>query len=141
MSYYPKPDSNIRDKAKAVSDFSNYVTKKGLYCAAGVDTSDLAAQNDFIALKVTVDKLNTDKLVHVPTSLINLKTKTDYLDVGKLKTVPVDWKRLSDVVENEVIKNTNFNILKTKVNTSEKKIPDATTLIHINQYNTDKQNL
>ena len=29
----------------------------------------------------------------------------------------------------------------TKVNSSEKEIPDATTLIHINQYNTDKQNL
>ena len=29
----------------------------------------------------------------------------------------------------------------TKVNSLGKKIPDATTLIHINQYNTDKQNL
>ena len=28
-----------------------------------------------------------------------------------------------------------------KVNKFDKKIPDATTLIHINQYNTDKQNL
>ena len=27
--------------------------------------------------------------------------------------------------------------LKTKVNSLEKKSPDATTLIHINQYNTD----
>ena len=34
-----------------------------------------------------------------------------------------------------------FNTLKTKVNNLERKIPDATTLIHINQYNTDKQNL
>ena len=29
----------------------------------------------------------------------------------------------------------------TKVNSLGKKIPDATTLIHINQYNTDKQYL
>ena len=28
-----------------------------------------------------------------------------------------------------------------KVNNSEKKIPDEITLIHINQYNTDKQKL
>ena len=28
-----------------------------------------------------------------------------------------------------------------KVNKLDKMIPDATTLIHINQYNTDKQNL
>ena len=38
-------------------------------------------------------------------------------------------------------KNTKFNTLKTKVNNLEKKIPEATTLICINQYNTDKQNL
>ena len=31
--------------------------------------------------------------------------------------------------------------MKTKVNKLDKKIPDATTLIHINQYNTDKQNV
>ena len=50
-------------------------------------------------------------------------------------------KKSSDVVDNEVVKNTKFNALKTKVNSSEKKIPDATTLIHVNQYNTDKENL
>ena len=33
-----------------------------------------------------------------------------------------------------------FNTLKKKVNSLEKKILDATTLIHINQYNTDKHN-
>ena len=31
--------------------------------------------------------------------------------------------------------------LKTKVNSLEKRIPDPTTLIHLSQYNTDKQNL
>ena len=28
MSYYPKPESHIRDKVKVVLDLSNYVTKK-----------------------------------------------------------------------------------------------------------------
>ena len=37
-----------------------------------------------------------------------------------------------------VVKNRKFNTLKTKVNSLEKEIPDATILIHINQYNTDK---
>ena len=97
-------------------------------------------KKDFIALKAEVDKLDVNKLVNVSTSLNNLKTKIDDLDVGKLKTVPIDLKKLSDVVDN-VVKNTKFNTLKTKVNTLGKKIPDATTLIHINQYNTDKQNL
>ena len=58
-----------------------------------------------------------------------------------MKTVPVDWKQLRDVVDNEVIKNTKFITLKIKVNTLEKKIPDGTSLIQINQYNTDKQNI
>ena len=58
-----------------------------------------------------------------------------------MKTVPADLKKLSDVVANEVVKNAKFNTLKTKVNSLKNKIPDATTLIHINQYNTDKQNV
>ena len=46
----------------------------------------------------------------------NLKTKRDDLDVGKLKAVPIDWKKLGDVVDNEVVKNTRFNTLKKKLN-------------------------
>ena len=90
-------------------------------------------------MKVEVGKLDINKLVNGPTSLSNLKTKVDNLDYGKLKTVSIDLKKLSDVVANEVVKNTKFNTLKTKVNSLEKKIPDATTLIHINQYNTDNK--
>ena len=141
MSYYPEPDSHIRDKLKVELDLSNYATKKKIEHATGIDTSDLAAKKDFIALKAEVDELDINKLVNVPTSLNNLQTKVDDLDVGKLKTVPVDLKKLNDVVDNEVVKSTLFNTLKTKVNNLEKKIPDATALIHINQYNTDKQNL
>ena len=42
------------------------------------------------------------------------------------------------MVDNKVVKNKKFNIIKAKVNNLEKKISDATTLIHVNQYNTDK---
>ena len=71
-----------------------------------------------------------------------LKTKVDILEVGKLKIVPVDFIKLSDVVDNELAKNIKFSTLKVKVNNLEKKnIPDTTTLVHINQYNTDTQNL
>ena len=69
--------------------------------------------------------------MNVSTSLNNLKTKVDELDVGKLKTVPIDLKKLSDAVDNDVVKNTKLDTPKT-VNSLEKKIPDATTLIHIN---------
>ena len=57
-----------------------------------------------------------------------------------MKTVPLDLKELCDVGSNVVIKNTIFSALKRKVNNLDKKKSDATTLIHINQYNTDKQN-
>ena len=120
---------------------TNCASKKELEHATGIDKSDLAAKKDFIALKSEVDKADTNKLTNVPTSLNNLKTKVDDLDLGKLKAVPVDLEKLSDVVDNEVVKNIKFNTLKTKLNTLEKKIPDVTALIQINQYNTDKQNL
>ena len=118
---------------------SNYSTKKELDHAKGVDTFDLAAKKGFIALNVVVDKLDINKLVNVPTSLNNLKPKVDDLEIGKLKTVQVDLKKLSDKVDNEVVKNTRFNTLKTKVNSLKKNISDATTLIHIHQYNTDNK--
>ena len=79
--------------------------------------------------------------MNIPTSFNDWKTKVEDLDVGKLKTVPVDLKKLNDVVDNKVIENAKFNTLKTTVNSLERKIPDATTLIQLNQYNTDKQNL
>ena len=81
-------------------------------------------------MKAEVDKLDIIKITNIPTSLNNLKTKVDDLDVGKLKTVPIDLKKKSDIVANEVVKNTKFNTLTTKVYHLEKKIPDATTLLH-----------
>ena len=86
----------------------NYPTKKELEHAAGIDTSDLAAKNDLIALKAEVDKLDINKLTNVLTSLNSLETKVDDLDAGKLKTVPVDLKRLSDTLDNEFVKNPKF---------------------------------
>ena len=58
-------------------------------------------------MKADLDKLNIDKFINVPTSLNNLKTKINGLDAGKLKTNPVDLKKLSDVVDNELVKEQN----------------------------------
>ena len=57
--------------------------------------------------------------------------KVDYLDVGKLKAVLVDFIKLGDAVDNEVVNNTKFNTLERKVNNLDKTIPDANTLLHI----------
>ena len=80
-------------------------------------------------MEAVVDKLDIAKLINVSTSLNNSKTKVDYLDVGKLKIIPADLKKLSDVVDNKVVKNKKFITLKTKVNNLEKKVPDAITLV------------
>ena len=138
MSYYLEQDSHIRDKVKIVLDLSNYANKKELDHATGAHTSDLASKKDFIAFKAEVEKLDIDEIFNVPTSLYNLKAKADDLDVGKLKNAAVVLKELSDVVDNEVVKNTKFTTLKTQLNNLEKKIPDETTLIHINQYRQTK---
>ena len=113
--------------------------KKELEHATGFDTANSATKKDFVALKAEVDKLDIKKLFNVPTSLNNFKTKVDDLEIGEIKTVPVDLKKLSDAVDNQVAKNTKFNTLKTKVNKLDKKVPDGTTLIYINQCNADKK--
>ena len=84
-------------------------------------------------MKTKVDKLDIKKLVNVPTGRNNLQTKVDNLDVDKLKTASIDLKKLSDVVSKEVVKNTKFNKLNTKVNNLENKILDGSTIIQTYQ--------
>ena len=47
-------------------------------------------------------------MVDVPTSLSNSKTEVDELDVGKLKTVSKDLKKLSAAVDNDIVKTQNL---------------------------------
>ena len=84
MTYYPESGNHIRDKDKAT------MLLKKLDHVTGVDTSDLAAKKHCIALKAEVDKLDMKKLANVRTSLNNLKTKVDDLDVGRLKKVRLE---------------------------------------------------
>ena len=89
--------------------------------------------SDFIPWKGVVGKLDIDKLVIVLFGLDNLKIEVEDLDVDKLKTFPVDLKELGDVVSKEVVKNSKFDKLNSKVNNLENNIPDAPILIPINQ--------
>ena len=88
------------------------------------------------------------------TNIAILKNKVDKLDIDKLAPVPVDLSKLSDVVNNDVIKKGEYKKLVNKVNnidTSrfilktkydahkielEKKIPDTSNLIKKSDYNT-----
>ena len=44
-----------------------------------------------------------------------LKSEVDKIDTDKLKTVPNDFAKLSNAVKNDVVKNTDYNALKSKV--------------------------
>ena len=83
---------------------SNYATKADLKNETGVDTSDFANKTDLANSKSDVDKLDTDKVKNVPSSLSNFKCKVDKLDIGKLETTPVDLSKLSKIVENYFVK-------------------------------------
>ena len=53
-------------------------------------------------MKAEVGKLDINELVIFQICFNNLKTKKDDLDVGKLKTVPKDLKKLCGVVSREL---------------------------------------
>ena len=78
---------------------SNYTTKNELEHATGVDTSNIDAKSDFIVLKVEINKLDTNKLINALTDLNDLRAKIDDLDLGKLKMVPIDLEKVSDLVD------------------------------------------
>ena len=112
--YFPKPYRAFIGNVKAELDLSSYATKADLKNATGVDTSKLAAKSDLASLKSEVDKI----------------------DVDKLKTVPVDLSKLSNVVKNEVAKKTVYDKLVTKVNNI-----DTRGFVLKTNYDTDKSDL
>ena len=54
-------------------------------------------------------ELDIDKLEYVTTGLNSFKSKIDKLNVDKLVHVPVDVSNLSDVAGNDVVKKTENN--------------------------------
>ena len=60
-------------------------------------------------MKAEVDKQDITKFVNVLIGLKDLKTKVDYLDAGKLNTVPVDLKKKTSLaVSKEIVKTQNL---------------------------------
>ena len=92
--YFPKPYRSFEGNFKVELYFSSYTTKAELKKPTGVDTSKLAVKPDLASIKAEVGKINVDKL----------------------KTVPVDLSKLSNVVKNEVLKKTVYDKLVAKVN-------------------------
>ena len=65
-----------------------------------------------------------------------MKTYVDKIDVDKLKSGPVDLNKLSNVVNNDVVKKTLYDKLVAKVN----KI-DISGFVLKTKYDTDKSDL
>ena len=94
MSYYP-PYKSSSNNVKVELDLTNYATK------THVDVSSFASKSNLAALKTEVDKIDTDKL----------------------KTAPTDLAKLTNAIENDVVKKTDYN---TKVTSIEAQIAGLT---------------
>ena len=100
MSYYP-PYRNSSNNIKVKLDLVNYATKTDLKNITHADVSTFASKTNLGSLKTEVDKIDTDKL----------------------KTVPADLAKLSNVVKNDVFKKTDYN---TKITSIEAQITRLT---------------
>ena len=135
--YFLKPFEPFGGDINFKVDLSNYATKTDLKYVSHVDVSSFALKSNLASLKTEVDKI----------------------DAYKLKTVPVDLAKLSNLAKNDVVKKTEYNKLVTKVDNIgttnfvkktkyekdgtdfedkidkiEKKIPDVTNLVKKNRF-------
>ena len=51
------------------------------------------------------------------TNLAALKTEVDQIDTDKLKTAPTDLSKLTNAIENDVVKKTDYNTKVTSIET------------------------
>ena len=100
MSYYP-PCKSSSNNIKVELDLSNYATKNDLKNITHLDISSFASKTNLAALKSEVDKI----------------------DVDKLKTTPVDLAKLTNAIENDLVKKAVYN---TKVTSIETQIAGLT---------------
>ena len=105
--YFPKPYKPFGRDIHVKVGLSNYARKSDLKNVSHVDVSSLALKSN----------------------LASLKTKVDKIDADKLKTVPVDLAKSSNVVKNDVVKKIEYNKLVTKVDNI-----DTTNFVKKNKY-------
>ena len=72
MSKYFPPYNNSSENIKVELDLSNYATKKDIKDISHIDAIDFASKTNLAALKTEVDKIDTDKLKTVPDDLAKL---------------------------------------------------------------------
>ena len=84
MSYYP-PYKSSSNNVKVELYLTNYTTKTDLKNVIHVYVSSFASKTNSAALKTEVDKIDTNKL----------------------KTAPADLAKLTNAIENDVVKKTD----------------------------------
>ena len=100
MSYYP-PYRSSNNNIKVKLDLVNYATKTDLKNITQVDVSSFASKTNLAALNTEVDKIDADKL----------------------ETTPTDLDKLTNAIEHDVVKKTDYN---TKVTSIEAQITGLT---------------
>ena len=101
MSQYYPPYKSSSNNIKVELDLTNYATKTDLRNITDVDVSSFVSKTNLAALKTEVDKIEADKL----------------------KTTPTDLAKLTNAVERDVVKKTDYN---TKVTSIEAQIAGLT---------------
>ena len=104
------PFEHYGGNMKSELNVSSYAMKDDLKRATGIDTSTLASKKD----------------------LASLNTKVDNLDVNKIKTVPAALSKLSNVVDNDVIK---------KKIVYDKSVFKVNAIVTKTQHDSDKEDL
>ena len=95
--HFPKPCEPFGGDVNVKVNLSNNATKTDLKNVSHADVSSFALKSN----------------------LPSLKTKVDKLDIDKLVPIPVDLRKLSDVVKNDVNKKTEYNKLVIKVDNTD----------------------
>ena len=90
--YYP-PYRSSSNNIKVKLDLVNYATKTDLKNIAHVDVSSFASKTNLAALKTEIDKIDADKL----------------------KTTPTDLAKLTNAIEHNVVKKTDYNAKVTSI--------------------------
>ena len=91
-TYYP-PYKNSSNNVKVELDLTNYARKMDLKNTTYVDVSSFASKTNLAALKTELDKI----------------------DAYKLKITPVDLAKLTNAIENDVVKKTDYNAKVTSI--------------------------
>ena len=128
--YFPKPYEPFGGDINVKVGLSNYATKAYIKNISHVDTSRFALKTNLTNLKSEVDKLDIDKLKPVPTDLSklsNVKNVVKKADYNKLVTIV-------DNITGGFVLKTRYDTDKSKL---ENKIPDTIGLVKKADYNTN----